>query len=155
MDALMLALRVVLSLGAVLGVLWYAQRRVSGHQKRTGAGEPLTVVARRGVGAKASVVLVDTGGKRFLLGVTEHSVNVLHTDDEPLLDLVQAAKAGSAGTFAEALVQAGASQEAPSSSRRRHREPHTPQAGSPLAGSILSAETWGRAATVVRKGLLG
>jgi hypothetical protein len=52
----MLALRVLLALGAVVGVLWFVQKRVTGHQLKTRAGDPLNVVARRGVGAKASVV---------------------------------------------------------------------------------------------------
>jgi flagellar protein FliO/FliZ len=155
METLMLALRVVLSLGAVVGVLWYAQRRVSGHQKRTRAGEALTVVARRGVGAKASVVLVDTGGKRFLLGVTEHSVNVLHTDGAPPPDPVQAASAASADAFGEALAQAGASPGAHISGRRRREQQPTPLADPPLEGSILSAETWRNAVAAVRKGPLG
>jgi flagellar biogenesis protein FliO len=32
------------------------------------------------------VVLIDCGGQQLLLGVTQHSVNLLHTLPEPLLD---------------------------------------------------------------------
>ncbi len=51
MDTIMLALRVILSLGAVVGVLWYVQRRVYGHQKRIRRGEALSVVSRASVGS--------------------------------------------------------------------------------------------------------
>ena len=83
MDTLLLALRVVLSLGAVVAVLWLVQRRVTRTTRGRGAADPLKVVARRGLGQKASVVVVDTGGQRFVLGVTEHAVNVLHTSEAP------------------------------------------------------------------------
>jgi len=86
MDTLLLALRVVLSLGAVVGVLWLVQRRVTRTSRTRGTADPLTVVARRGLGQKASVVVVDTGGQRFVLGVTEHNVNVLHTSEAPAGD---------------------------------------------------------------------
>jgi len=83
MDTLLLALRVVLSLGAVVAVLWLVQRRVTRNTRGRGTADPVKVVARRGLGQKASVVVVDTGGQRFVLGVTEHSVNVLHSAEAP------------------------------------------------------------------------
>ena len=88
MDTLLLALRVVLSLGAVVGVLWLVQRRVTRTTRGRGTGDPLKVVARRGLGQKASVVVVDTGGQRFVLGVTEHAVNVLHSSEAPAEETV-------------------------------------------------------------------
>jgi flagellar protein FliO/FliZ len=82
MDSLILGLRVLVSLGAVLGLMWLLHRRL-----RRGTGAPkakaLAVVARQSVGPKASVVLVDTDGQRFLLGVTEHGINVLHSSETP------------------------------------------------------------------------
>ena len=50
---------------------------------RGGAGAGARRRRRQSVGQKASVVVVDTDGKRFLLGVTEHGINVLHTSDVP------------------------------------------------------------------------
>ena len=127
MDTLFLALRVVLSLAAVLGVIWYVQRRVS-KGARTKQGKTISVVSRQGVGAKASVAVIDVDGKRFLLGVTEHSVNVLHTSDTP---------EAPAEAFSRALTEEGVDVKAvgvgPVSS------------STPLAGSILSADTWRRA----------
>lgn len=156
----MLALRVVLALGAVVGVLWFVQKRVTGYQTRTRTGDPLTVVARRGVGSKASVVVMDTGGKRFVLGVTEHAVNVLHTDDapEPATEPVPAARpTAAAASFGAAFARITGATAAPADPDA----PETPLgplrrvelAGpSPLAGSILSPGTWKQAAAALWKG---
>ena len=126
MDTLLLALRVVLSLAAVLGVIWYVQRRVS-KGNRSRQGRTITVVGRQGVGAKASVAVIDVDGKRFLLGVTEHSVNILHTSDTP---------EAPAEAFSRALTEEGVDVKAVEV---------RPPSASPLAGSILSADTWRRA----------
>ncbi|MER2135671.1 MAG: flagellar biosynthetic protein FliO [Arthrobacter sp.] len=68
-------MRVVLSLAAVFGLLWFFQRKMArsaGVQDRR-----ITVVAKQGITPKAAVVTVDTEGRRFVLGVTEASVNVI------------------------------------------------------------------------------
>ena len=83
MDALILGLRVVVALGAVLGLMWFLQRRLGQGAGRRRADRALTIVSRQSLGQKASVVVVDAAGQRFLLGVTEHAVNVLHTGDIP------------------------------------------------------------------------
>ncbi|BBE21627.1 hypothetical protein MN0502_05100 [Arthrobacter sp. MN05-02] len=43
----------------------------------------MSVVARQGIGAKASLVVVEAEGTRFYLGVTEQSVSVLHSSTAP------------------------------------------------------------------------
>jgi flagellar protein FliO/FliZ len=83
MDALILGLRVVVALGAVLGLMWFLQRRLGQGAGRRRADRALTIVGRQSLGQKASVVVVEAAGQRFLLGVTEHAVNVLHTGDIP------------------------------------------------------------------------
>ena len=83
MDALILGLRVLVALGAVLGLMWFLQRRLGQGAGRRRADRALTIVSRQSLGQKASVVVVDAAGQRFLLGVTEHAVNVLHTGDVP------------------------------------------------------------------------
>jgi len=135
MDTLMLTLRVVLSLAAVLGVIWYAQRKIS-RGTRGGKARTISVVGRQSVGSKASVAVVDVDGKRFLLGVTEHAVTILHTADAPL----DSAEAFSLALDEETDVGSAATQPrnpAPALVR--------PTAASPLAGSLLSADTWRRA----------
>lgn len=84
METLFVALRVLLSLGAVLALLWLLQRRFARGGAAAGKGKTaasLAVVGRQNVGAKASVVVLEHDGRRFLLGVTEHGVNVLHSSE--------------------------------------------------------------------------
>ena len=82
METVVLALRVALSLAVVLGLLWVLQRRFS-RGARTGARKLVRVVERQTIGPKASVVVVDADGQRFLLGVTDQAVNVLDTREAP------------------------------------------------------------------------
>ncbi len=80
MDTLLTALRVVVSLAVVIGAIWFIQRRVSRSGVSRGskrASKPMSVVARQNLGPKASVAVVEFGGKRYLLGVTEHGIAVL------------------------------------------------------------------------------
>ena len=62
MDALILGLRVLVALGAVLGLMWFLQRRLGKGTGRRRADRALTVVSRQSVGQKASVVVVDAAG---------------------------------------------------------------------------------------------
>lgn len=80
MDPLLIV-RVVLSLAAVFGLLWYFQRRAA--RGVSGQARPVTVVAKQGITPKAAVVTIDTEGRRFVLGVTEQSVSVIYETDTP------------------------------------------------------------------------
>jgi flagellar protein FliO/FliZ len=101
-DTLLVALRVALSLAVVLGLLWYVQRRVTGSSKAKRNASLVSVVGRQGIGQKASVVVVDVEGTRFILGVTEQSVNVLHSTAST------ASTASAASTASTAAVASGA-----------------------------------------------
>ena len=166
MDSLILGLRVVVALGAVLGLIWVLQRRLlKGKAKgRRRANTTLTVVSRQSVGQKASVVVVDAGDKRFLLGVTEHAVNVLHSSDVPV-EVPETAPAPEsfadifrdAGSAARADngPQAGAFQAAAfqGSALTRRSEIHRrsePDKTQPMHGSILAGSTWRQAADAIR-----
>ena len=106
MDTLLVALRVALSLAAVVGLLWVLQRRMQKGTRRGPTASLVSVVGRQGLGQKASVVVVDVEGRRFVLGVTEQSVTVLHDAVSP------------AESFATTLHAADADASAPVSSRR-------------------------------------
>lgn len=111
MDSLILGLRVVVALGAVLGLIWVLQRRLGKGPGRRRADATLSVVSRQSVGQRASVVVVDAGGQRFLLGVTDHAVNVLHTGEipeEPVEVADAEPRRGAAGAFAQILAATGA-----------------------------------------------
>lgn len=76
MDALLLTVRVALSLGAVLGLLWFLHRRFADRIGRA-AERPITVVARQPLGRRSSIVVVETDGARLVLGVTDSTIAVL------------------------------------------------------------------------------
>ncbi|MEA5454758.1 flagellar biosynthetic protein FliO [Sinomonas sp. JGH33] len=158
MDSLILGLRVLVSLAAVLGLMWLLHRRL-----RRGAAparaKALAVVSRQAVGAKASVVLVETDGRRFLLGVTEHGISVLHTaeagarhsaaretGDERTTAVLPLARAVGAPDHESGLPAVFPGPETRRAARRAaafDRE---------LAGSILDLGTWRQAADALRTG---
>lgn len=158
MDALILGLRVIVSLGAVFGLMWLLHRRLR-------AGNPglrarvLSVVARQSVGPKASVVLVDTDGRRFLLGVTEHGINVLHTSDVP--EPETSAVPGVAGALPRPTPDP--TTDAVPATRRELRRTSFAQelrkqrdvqdeTGTRGTGSVLEPATWRLAADALRSG---
>lgn len=173
MDTVVVALRVVLSLAVVLGLLWVLQRRLSRGAGARAAGV-VTVVGRQALGRQASVVVVDVDGRRFVLGVTEQSISVLHGGSvEPNTahdDVTESAHDGSAAVFARSLhaaaggprlvppvtlplpdggrahVDAGEPVDPPL--RPRRDRGHTGK----LGGSILSPATWQQTAALLRHG---
>jgi flagellar protein FliO/FliZ len=156
MDSLILGLRVLLSLGAVFGLMWLAYRRVRSGSPAARA-RSLSVVGRQTVGPKASVVLVDTDGKRFLLGVTEHGINVLHAGDAPTpaealpTDTAEAPlllPLGPGGELPTRRSIRQASFEAELAKRRRSPAVLT----NPVNGSVLDPGTWRLAAGALRSG---
>ncbi|THJ65037.1 hypothetical protein E8P82_12965 [Arthrobacter echini] len=175
MDAVVLALRVLLSLGVVLALLFVLHRRLSKlNGNRAGAGI-MSVVARQGIGAKASVVVLDAEGTRFYLGVTDQSVAVLHSAAAPRAlqavgeqDGVVAAlpvasgppvpaaarAAGESADFAASL-RVALEEEPQYATRRAARTARATEATrasrtAPLQGSILSPATWKQTARFLR-----
>lgn len=162
METLFLGLRVLVSLGAVLGLLWWLQRRFSRANGSAASQPEVRVISRQPITPKASVVVLEAGGQRFLLGVTEGSVNVLHTADAPVEPAPDTAAAPDAG-FAASLqaadgisrdpyapVPAGHTAAARRAGRGAHALPAVPPGKSPLNGSILSPETWRQTGAVLR-----
>jgi flagellar protein FliO/FliZ len=142
-DTLFLGLRVVISLAAVLGVIWFLQRRLT---KRGGRGraaqKPITVVSRQGLGNKASVAVLDIDGRRFVVGVTEHAINVLHSSETPAAIDAEFSRVLAEAEPVESVVMDESNAAA------------TPVAdslpGGILAGSILSSQTWRQALAGLR-----
>jgi flagellar protein FliO/FliZ len=101
-----LLVRVVVSLGVVLAIMWgtAAVLRRSGvvgtaPSARRGTrrrGVPLEVIARHGLSRTSSVAVVRLCGRALVLGVTDHQVTLLTEIDPAELDAV--------GDFDDALV---------------------------------------------------
>ena len=172
MESFFLVLRVLVSLAAVFGLLFYLRKRLL---PRFGVPRTsqLSVVERQGLGPKSSVVLLDVQGRRYLLGVAESSVSVLDSFEAPepvVPDPLEAA--GTPATMAErsrafaaslnalrqgpaaaAETRAGGGPEEPATTGEAAPASLLPSVPTgPLAGSILSPDTWRRAAAALRPG---
>lgn len=114
MDDLLVALRAIVALGAVLGLLLFLSRRLQKSQakgtspvaellpkkllslatrrpSRPAAAprtrpEKINVVARSGLGGKAQLVVAEFGGIRYVLGVTEQGISVVDTQEAPVIE---------------------------------------------------------------------
>ncbi len=161
MDTVLMVARAALSLGAVLGLIWWANKRFadsgSGRKKaarRTPGG--IDVVGRQGLGPKVGLALVEIDGLRLLLGVSEHGVNLLHTGDAPepveepttsqvreTIDL--AALEGALAADGSLVVPDDVASLVPAASPAEPDErPGALAAGGVLDGSVLSPATWRR-----------
>jgi flagellar protein FliO/FliZ len=174
-DTVFIALRVLVVLGVIVALLWYVQRRLTkgkGKGGRARRGNAVTVVGRQGVGSKASVVVVDVDGTRFVLGVTERAVNVLHSGDRPVdLEAEVTQLNPVRKTFAKAIRNTENQNQNPNQNQN-HDQGRTQDASSgeqprqdaeyltaqqrasvfdeALKGSILSPATWRQASSAVR-----
>ncbi|GAA1498212.1 FliO/MopB family protein [Paeniglutamicibacter kerguelensis] len=167
MENFFLLLRVVISLAAVLGLLFYLRKRLL-HRFGSHSASQVTIVERHGIGPKSTVVLLDVQGRRYLLGVGESSINVLDSFEAPeppvavpaafeetsaalrsqsfALSLQKVAGAPSAGA-----ERPGAGVPAALDGGARHALPVGTAPG-PLAGSVLSPDTWRRAWAALKTG---
>lgn len=174
-STLVLGLRVLLALACVLGVLWFLGRRAAGTGTvRRSRQAALSVVAKQSLGGRTGVALVEIGGRRLLLGVSEHGVNLL-TEVEPpapepevardrvALDRVALDPAELEAVVADAVVPddlrdvrsddvvtAATAATAPTSTPAA-RMPAVPTPRNPLEGSILDAATWRQAVVAVQE----
>ena len=80
MDTVALIGRVLVSLAAVLGVMWVIARRMRGTAKAR-ATKLIEVLGRQQVSKGASVAVVRIGEQALVLGVTDNQVTVLSDTD--------------------------------------------------------------------------
>lgn len=177
MESFFLVLRVIVSLAAVFGLLFYLRKRLLPRFGVARASQ-LSVVERQGLGPKSSVVLLDVQGRRYLLGVAESSISVLDSFEapEPVVpdprDQVNApatvaersrAFAASLNTMRlTTMGQGTVAAHEPGAQLAAPGQPATGQPAAPaahsstpsgaLAGSILSPDTWRRALAAARAG---
>lgn len=109
MDTAVPLLQMVISLGAVvaaiLGLAWLS-RRMQGLRARSG-GDDLQIRAALAVGMKERVVIIQTRGQEFLVGVAPGRVNLLTSlgSAQPPADATDPQTVTEPPRFAEALAQ--------------------------------------------------
>jgi flagellar protein FliO/FliZ len=104
---------------------------------------PISVIGRQSLGSKAQMVIVETDDRRYILGVTEHGVNVI--DSLPADHVTRPMQRDFESLLSE--EEKKSADDAPQS-LRRHRRPAQPD---PLGGSILSPQTWRQTAEFLRR----
>ncbi len=139
MKAVLLVFQVVLALGIVLALMWLLARAIRGTGLARGAGM-IELLARAPMTKGSAVTVVRVADRVLILGVTETQITVLTEAD---LAQVRAAVATSAeGT------------DGVSNGRRisRQRSLGLRETGAgPLAGSVLSLESWRRVFALLRE----
>lgn len=121
-----LFLRVVFSLGAVLGLMWFIARVASRRLGGTSASL-VRVVGRQAVGRTASVAVVAVGERMLVVGVTEGGVRLLTE-----LDPTEVPASAPVRSRDEALGE-----DEPAA--------FAPATGALAGGSVLSPQTWRQA----------
>ncbi|WP_217184110.1 flagellar biosynthetic protein FliO [Streptomyces sp. AC495_CC817] len=115
MPDLLIALRAVVALAAVLGLLLFLSKRLQKSQAKGGdplaallpkrltallsrraarpvavprarKKEKITVIARAGLGGRAQLVVAEFDGIRYVLGVGDHGISVVDTQEAPIPD---------------------------------------------------------------------
>ncbi|MFC6154112.1 FliO/MopB family protein [Nocardioides yefusunii] len=121
-----LTLRLVFSLAVVIGLLLIALR-ITGKRMAGGADALVRVVHRQPLGRSSSVAVVTVGSRVLVLGTTEQQVTLLtELDPEEIV---------SSETVDEAMASDGTSPGGLAPGVHLGK-------GGPLAGSLLSADTW-------------
>ncbi len=128
-DTLELALRVALSLGVVLALLWFLARRL-GAGKTTTRRLPITVLGRQSIGRRSGITVVDVAGRTLVLGVSDSEVRLLTELEPGPLTLLDEGDDGDG----EPVTSAPESRPA-----------------SPLSGSVLAPATWRTSWDILRK----
>jgi flagellar protein FliO/FliZ len=141
MELAGLLLRVVVSLGLVLAVLWFAAKGLRSSQRRSRAGVDVDVLTRQPLAQKSSLAVVRLGDRALVLGVTESRVELLH--ETALADVLAPDQldqpASASASSAQLPTTVGGSVV------------RLPASRGPLAGSALSPQTWSRAVQVLRE----
>lgn len=160
MDTFWLVLRVVVSLAIVMGLIW-ALARVKNRVSPKGASA-LQVLSKVPVSKRGSLLLVELGGKTLLIGSTDNAISLITevdlTDDEEAakqkrtpVDFDTILDEWRTEAIDEGLPLAAepVAQEAPIGEVAIAAA--TPRNGGPLAGSVLSPQTWRQLTQVLRE----
>lgn len=121
-----LVLRVVFSLAAVLGLMWFLAR-VASWRMGGGHASVVRLIGRQSLGRTSSVAVVAVGERMLVLGVTEAGVRLLAELDADEIEVPTPALHGARG---DDQVSTATTMSAP---------------GLLTHGSVLSARTWRQA----------
>ncbi len=145
-----LTVRLVASLAIVVGLLLVTVR-IGARKFRPRAGAPLRILHRQALSRSSSVAVIEVGNRTLVIGHTEHQISILaelgagdlsddfsgDSEQGEVIDMEAARQSGQA--FSAEEITATVARETP---------PVT--AIGPLAGSVLSVQTWRQAVAVAK-----
>lgn len=132
-----LAVRLILSLSLVLGLLLLIAR-LGGRKFRGKRDAMVQILHRQHLTRSSTISVVSVGSKVLVLGTTEHQVRVLtelDPDEVEFPELEPAADDADDAVASKSLVSV----------------PKQGVSNSPLAGSVLSVDTWKQALAAATK----
>ena len=132
-----LTIRLIVSLAIVVGLLMllarFGARRFQGQ-----SGALVRVVHRQALSRTSAVAVVTVGSRVLVLGTTEHQVSILTELEPEELDL-------------EVVEEPELPERRPASVIEAHELADAIHPRDPLAGSVLSAQTWRQAFQVATR----
>jgi flagellar protein FliO/FliZ len=143
MNTVFMIGRLLVSLAAVLGLMWFIGRRMrkGGRAKST---QLIDVLGRQQLSRSASVAVVRVGEQALVVGVTDAQVSVLAETDLGAA-LAMTAAAGEPRTSTARRTSAprrAATPPRPAAARHSVADDESTASSGPLTGSALSPQTW-------------
>jgi flagellar protein FliO/FliZ len=94
METLGMFIRLLFSLGVVIGLMWAAAHFVKrrglapmGGSRRNGSGVQVEMLARKSLGKNSAIAVIRVGERSMIVGITDHQVNKLDDADIEQIDL--------------------------------------------------------------------
>jgi flagellar protein FliO/FliZ len=158
MTSIWLALRVLVALACVLGLIWLAGRKLGGSRAGRGGDEPrIQVLDRSSLSRHSGVAVIAVGNRRILVGFGEQQVEML-TELSPVVSPLRipgqppTQRTGSGVPRSAAVATRPPSAVTARTTQPPARPVRVPQltgaeqaavrGQSALAGSVLSSQTW-------------
>ena len=142
-----MVIKLVLSLGFVAGVLWFAAR-VAKKRGLGQAGGLIEVVARQRMGRSSSVTVMRVADRVLVVGATEEQVTLLTEVDGDVVETILAEhRAALPAAGGDGAAADGADGTAPARLPARTARP----AGGALSGSVLDRSAWGSLVSELRE----
>jgi flagellar protein FliO/FliZ len=156
MDTVTLIGRLLVSLAAVLGLMWVIARRMKRSGGRGRRSQLIDVLSRQQLSRNASVAVVRVGEQALVLGVTDAQVSVLGQTDLAAAQALVPSNAevprsrrsrtvgpdGAAAARPAAGPRAGAGVAAGGAAGVTAAQPDASAKAAALSGSALSPQTW-------------
>jgi flagellar protein FliO/FliZ len=153
MDTLWLILRLVLSLALVLGLIW-GLARIKKRVSPTNAGT-IQVLSKIPVSRKGSLLVVEVGGKKLMIGATDNNISLISEIDiaPDTHEIKEERRPVELDSYMIGMLDSPESMdfdldpaeiEALSSLKKSRSD-------SKLAGSVLSPDTWRQLAETLRE----